>query len=517
MIPNLVSFACTRSSTCLQTKLIIRNCLHQIYINFILFCSSLHHRLGSVSHMGVDITTWRQRLGNSRIYSQKDPHHCLLGSFMRINVRYGSASHRLCAALAILLFMAGVEISPGPVVTCAELATMINKLTTQVAGLSAQVNAGFQQCNVKLDGQLNNVTDLKTRCAALETAVTLLSTDRDNLQHEVSALKAAAGTGGPPSTSPPVTLPPSASKINDVVREINLRASKKANFVLSDIVPSPSQSDGALVATLLCNKLGIDTTIVRSTRLGKPSANVNRPQLLLITVSPDVDARTAIRSATKLHCSTDDHIRDNVYLNTDLTPEQCKADYDLRTELKRCRAAGEQNLIIRDGRLVTKQSRPAASSAVPVANPWLLPAGNESMHLNCDNDLSQLPHNRDSNAHQLLIANNIARSNNQLLFSLINIQSINNKSMLISDIVTDNVLDVMVLTETWHSCSSDVPLRRAAPVSFSIIDAPRSRHGDDDAGVNHGGIAVLHLDIFSSRIIAMPFHPTSFELLGLLP
>ena len=91
--------------------------------------------------------------------------------------------------------------------------------------------------------------------------------------------------------------------------------------------------------------------------------------VLSCTVSSDVDARTAIRSATKLHCSTDDHIRDNVYLNADLTPEQRKADYDLRTELKRRRAAGEQNLIIRDGRLVTKQSRPAASSAEPVANP----------------------------------------------------------------------------------------------------------------------------------------------------
>ena len=216
---------------------------------------------------------------------------------------------------------------------------------------------------------LNDITDLKTRYAALETAVTLLSTDHDNLLHEVSALKAAAGTGGPPSTSPPVTLPPSALKINDVVREIDLRASKKANFVLSGIVPSPSQSDGALVATLLRNELGIDTTVVRCTRLGKSSANVKRPQLLLVTVSSNVDARTAIRSATKLRRSTDDYIRDNVYLNADLTPEQHKADYDLRTELKCCRAAGEQNLIIRDSRLVTKQSRPAASSTVPVANP----------------------------------------------------------------------------------------------------------------------------------------------------
>ena len=86
-------------------------------------------------------------------------------------------------------------------------------------------------------------------------------------------------------------------------------------------------------------------------------------------MSFDVDTRTAIRSATKLRRFTDDHICDNVYLNANLTPEQRKADYDLRTELKRRRAACEQKLIIRDGRLVTKQSRPAASSAELVANP----------------------------------------------------------------------------------------------------------------------------------------------------
>ena len=111
-INSVCQFACTRASTCLQTKLIIRNFLHQIYINFILFCSSLHRCPDSVSHMGVDITTWRQRLRNSGIFSQKDPYHCSFGSFMRINVRYGSASLRLCAALAIQLFMAGIKINP---------------------------------------------------------------------------------------------------------------------------------------------------------------------------------------------------------------------------------------------------------------------------------------------------------------------------------------------------------------------------------------------------------------------
>ena len=51
-------------------------------------------------------------------------------------------SRQECFALIILLFMAGIELNPGPF-TCAELATLI-------INLSHTVISGFQQCNDKL-------------------------------------------------------------------------------------------------------------------------------------------------------------------------------------------------------------------------------------------------------------------------------------------------------------------------------------------------------------------------------
>ena len=154
--------------------------------------------------------------------------------------------------------------------------------------------------------------------------------------------------------------------MSDVVRELDLRASKKANIVLSGVRPSPPLSDNAVVNNLLHTELGINATVVRCSRLGKPSANPNRPQLLLATLSSDADSRAAIRSATKLRSSTDAHVRDHVYLNADLTMEQRKLDYELRTELKLRRAAGEQDLVIRVGKLHTKHSRSVATT-VPAA------------------------------------------------------------------------------------------------------------------------------------------------------
>ena len=142
--------------------------------------------------MGVDITTWRQRIGNSGIFPRCSPLSPAVCSVMRIHNCRVQPSLRLCAALAILLFIAGVEINPGPAVTCAELAALINNLSTQVAGLTTQVNAGFQQCNTKLDGLINDVNDLKAKYTALEATVSQLSADRDNLLHEVHMLQESA-------------------------------------------------------------------------------------------------------------------------------------------------------------------------------------------------------------------------------------------------------------------------------------------------------------------------------------
>ena len=71
----------------------------------------------------------------------------------------------------------------------------------------------------------------------------------------------------------------------------------------------------------------------------------------------------------KLRNSVHAQVRDHVYLNADLTPDQCKADYDLRTELKQRRVAGKVDLVIRNGKLFTKPRRPAVARAASAGTP----------------------------------------------------------------------------------------------------------------------------------------------------
>ena len=105
----------------------------------------------------------------------------------------------------------------------------------------------------------------------------------------------------------------------------------------------------------------IDTTVTRCVRVGQ--AQPDRPKLLIATFASEMDARAAIRSATLLRKSTSPEVRNNVFLNADLTKEQRSTEFKLRAELKRRRLLGELNLVIRDGRVITKPSARSSTYA----------------------------------------------------------------------------------------------------------------------------------------------------------
>ena len=70
-----------------------------------------------------------------------------------------------------------------------------------------------------------------------------------------------------------------------------------------------------------------------------------------------------------------------------------------------------------------------------------------------------------------------------------------------------------MLVETWHICSTDLPLRRAAPAGYSIIDAPRPGF-DITHGNNYGGIAIIYRNTYAVRVIDTCLQHESFELLA---
>ena len=61
------------------------------------------------------------------------------------------------------------------------------------------------------------------------------------------------------------------------------------------------------------------------------------------------------KRATALRTSTNVHVRNDIYINPDLTQEQRSIQYKLRTELRLRKVAGELHLIIKNSSIVTRK------------------------------------------------------------------------------------------------------------------------------------------------------------------
>ena len=55
----------------------------------------------------------------------------------------------------------------------------------------------------------------------------------------------------------------------------------------------------------------------------------------------------------------------------------------------------------------------------------------------------------------------------------LNVQSLRNKTDAVEELVRDQSLDVLALTETWHTDSNDVCLRLATLEGYAITDVAR--------------------------------------------
>ena len=147
---------------------------------------------------------------------------------------------------------------------------------------------------------------------------------------------------------------PSATAIVDEYLD---RERRKSNLIIYGL-PEPTGStpterrsyDDANFSSIVNTEFQIDTIeISKSFRLGKRVEGKNRP--LLITLMDNNIRNRILRNAKNLQKSS---TYSKVFISPDLSPKERASNKILRQELRRRKEAGEANLIIRRGKIVTK-------------------------------------------------------------------------------------------------------------------------------------------------------------------
>ena len=101
-----------------------------------------------------------------------------------------------------------------------------------------------------------------------------------------------------------------------------------------------------------------------------------------------------------------------------------------------------------------------------------------------------------------------------LTISVLNAQSVGNKSATISTCILEKQLDVLAVVETWHDTDSP-SLISCTPPNYRFIEQARQRTSKTSVNLfsNHGGLCVIFSVALSVNSITLPFY-NSMEVLA---
>jgi hypothetical protein len=109
---------------------------------------------------------------------------------------------------------------------------------------------------------------------------------------------------------------------------------------------------------------------------------------------------------------------------------------------------------------------------------------------------------------------NIVRKHEQLSCGLINIRSLRNKLDIVDELIKDNKINIMAVTETWHEDSQCVTIGRLR-ASYSVIEEARRKPDSDNLDtinyVNHGGVALVADSRMQLLKLSLKISTSTFE------
>jgi len=219
-----------------------------------------------------------------------------------------------------------------------------------------------QSSEETLQSLVEEQDSLRQALSQLSQQVKELCCSNQTLEKEIKTTSASINQ--PPSLANPAPAP--ILNPSEVVNEYLDRERRKNNLILYNL-PEPmnvqtaterSQSDLDCLSELFHSEFHIDNVeVTKCIRLGKAIQNKARP--VLISVVDSAKRSSILRNASSL-CKSEHH--KNVYISPDLTIKERQIAKELRAELKRRRSQGEQNIIIRRGKIITARQNSSTTT-----------------------------------------------------------------------------------------------------------------------------------------------------------
>ena len=216
-------------------------------------------------------------------------------------------------------------------------------------------------------------TNLHRIISDISNKLNELSSQNRNLQKQIedvcfqitSPQNQITGTSETVSqTTAPTSESPTTAALS-IADELADRERRKNNLIIYNLPESTDNSKDKSFFTELCKSV-FDTTvkITKSLRLGKKHENKNRPLLIGLENQQNVVNITSRAAYLRHHDKYE-----NIYIAPDMTKYQRSKHKQLVDELKRRKSNGENNLIIRNGEIVTRRLRTQNSDNRDTAAP----------------------------------------------------------------------------------------------------------------------------------------------------
>jgi len=234
---------------------------------------------------------------------------------------------------------------------CCKLNNCSVRLNQLVAADSASKSVVVDEVLDDIEKNYSLVTDT---ISSLSTKIETLLSNNAKLETRVNELSKFIESAPPQmsfSTQEPVSSHVPTTVAVDVVNELHNRDRRKCNVVVHNLPESVDQqeshNDTNSFLEICRSVFNLDVEIIKCYRLGKKQSS--RPRSLLIQLSNEMSRNQVLSNAPKLRFSS---TMKQVYIQQDMTPTERETYKKLYEELKRRRSQGENNLIIRNGRIV---------------------------------------------------------------------------------------------------------------------------------------------------------------------